>query len=337
MKAIGFKQPFKLEEGNVFETFELDMPQPSSRELLVKIQSISVNPVDTKQRLTEVKNSLRILGFDAVGTVQKTGTEVTMFKEGDIVFYSGAPNQHGSNQEYQLIDERLVAKAPKNLSAEQAASLPLTGITASETLFDVFKISEDPNQNKGKSLLIINGAGGVGSITTQIAKAYGLKVITTASRQETIDWSKKMGSDIVLNHKEDLKSQLEQQHIEAVDFVFCTFDTDMYYETMIDIVKPRGHVATIVAFKESQDLNLLKTKSVSFTHEFMFTRPIFQTKDMIKHHYYLEDIAKKIENGTYQNTTTKVINGLTAEHLYEAHQILESHSMIGKLVINVEE
>ncbi|MDU7695864.1 MAG: alcohol dehydrogenase catalytic domain-containing protein, partial [Staphylococcus sp.] len=138
MKAIGFKQPFKLEEGNVFEPFELDMPQPSSRELLVKIQSISVNPVDTKQRLTEVKNSPRILGFDAVGTVQKTGIEVTMFKEGDIVFYSGAPNQHGSNQEYQLIDERLVAKAPKNLSAEQAASLPLTGITASETLFDVF-------------------------------------------------------------------------------------------------------------------------------------------------------------------------------------------------------
>ena len=261
MKAIGFKQPFKLEEGNVFEPFELDMPQPSSRELLVKIQSISVNPVDTKQRLTEVKNSPRILGFDAVGTVQKTGIEVTMFKEGDIVFYSGAPNQHGSNQEYQLIDERLVAKAPKNLSAEQAASLPLTGITASETLFDVFKISENPNQNKGKTLLIINGAGGVGSITTQIAKAYGLKVITTASRQETIDWSKKMGADIVLNHKEDLKSQLEQQHIEAVDFVFCTFDTDMYYETMIDIVKPRGHVATIVAFKGSQDLNLLKTKS----------------------------------------------------------------------------
>ena len=128
----------------------------------------------------------------------------------------------------------------------------------------MFKISENPNQNKGKTLLIINGAGGVGSITTQIAKAYGLKVITTASRQETIDWSK-MGADIVLNHKEDLKSQLEQQHIEAVDFVFCTFDTDMYYETMIDIVKPRGHVATIVAFKGSQDLNLLKQKCFLYT------------------------------------------------------------------------
>ena len=128
----------------------------------------------------------------------------------------------------------------------------------------MFKISENPNQNKGKTLLIINGAGGVGSITTQIAKAYGLKVITTASRQETIDWSKD-GADIVLNHKEDLKSQLEQQHIEAVDFVFCTFDTDMYYETMIDIVKPRGHVATIVAFKGSQDLNLLKQKCFLYT------------------------------------------------------------------------
>ena len=128
----------------------------------------------------------------------------------------------------------------------------------------MFKISEDPNQNKGKSLLIINGAGGVGSITTQIAKAYGLKVITTASRQNN-RLVKKMGADIVLNHKEDLKSQLEQQHIEAVDFVFCTFDTDMYYETMIDIVKPKGHIATIVAFKGSQDLNLLKQKCFLYT------------------------------------------------------------------------
>ena len=183
MKPKGFKQPFKLEAGNLFEAVELDIPQPSSRELLVKIQSLSVNPGDTKQRLTEVKDFPRILGFDAVGTVQKTGRDVSMFNEGDVVFYSGAPNQHGSNQEYQLIDEQLVAKAPKNLSAEQAASLPLTGITASETLFDVFKISENPNQNKGKSLLIINGAGGVGSIATQIAKAYGLKVIKAASRQ----------------------------------------------------------------------------------------------------------------------------------------------------------
>lgn len=336
MRAIGFEAPFTLEEGNQFKQFEFDIPNPSGNELLVKIQSISVNPVDTKQRMATVENAPRILGFDAVGIVEKIGEEVTMFEPGDYVFYSGSPNQHGSNEEYQLIEEQLVAKAPSNLLPEQAASLPLTGITASETLFDVFQISHQPNENEGKTLLIINGAGGVGSIATQIAKAYGLKVMTTASREETIQWSKDMGADIVLDHKKDLTKQFKEHNLEPVDYIFCTFDTDMYYKTMIELVRPRGHIATIVALKDKQDLNLLKSKSLAFTHEFMFTRPIFQTEDMIKHHEYLTDISKKVAEGKYRHTTTKVIDGLNAESLYQAHQILESNTMIGKLVINLE-
>ena len=182
MKAIGFNAPFKLEDGNQFQEIELNIPEPKGKQLLVKIQSMSVNPVDTKQRILPVEHPPRILGFDAAGIVEQVGEDVTMFESGDNVFYSGSPTQHGSNEAYQLIEEELVAKAPANLTPEQAASLPLTGLTASETLFDVFQISQDPEENKGKSLLIINGAGGVGSIATQIAKQYGLKVITTASR-----------------------------------------------------------------------------------------------------------------------------------------------------------
>ncbi|MCE5089984.1 zinc-binding alcohol dehydrogenase family protein [Staphylococcus devriesei] len=335
MKAIGFEKTFKLEEGNLFQTYDLELGEPTKRELLINVQSISVNPVDTKQRVTVVDNAPRVLGFDSVGKVEAVGPEVEMFKEGDIVFYSGSPNQYGSNATSQLIDERLVAKAPSNLKAEQAASLPLTGLTASETLFDVFGISSRPEDNEGKTLLIINGAGGVGSIATQIAKAYGLTVITTASRSETVDWSKQMGADIVLNHKEDLKQQFEAHNLEGVDYVFCTFNTDMYYDTMIELVKPRGHIATIVAFQEAQDLNALKSKSISFTHEFMFTRPLHQTRDMVKHHEYLKDISEKVEQGIYQPTTTKIVNGLTPESLFEAHQLLESNTMIGKLVINL--
>lgn len=337
MKAIGFEQPFKLEEGNLFKEYELETPQPSARDILVKIQSISVNPVDTKQRITPVEDAPRVLGFDAVGTVEAVGSEVELFEVGDRVFYAGTPNRHGSNATYQVVDERIVAKAPSNLTAEQAASLPLTGLTASETLFDAFGISTNAKENAGKSLLIINGAGGVGSIATQIAKAYGLQVITTASRDETVAWSKKMGADIVLNHKHDLATQLKQHDIEAVDYVFCTFDTDMYYDTMIEVVKPLGHIATIVAFKEKQDLNALKAKNISFTHEFMFARPVHQTADMIQQHAYLKDIAEKVEQGTYQPTTTDTISGLTVENLYNAHKTLESSTMIGKLVINIEE
>lgn len=335
MKVIGFEQPFQLSEGNLFKTYALDIPKPKAHELLVKIQSISVNPVDTKQRLTEVSKVPRVLGFDAVGYVESVGSDIRMFEEGDIVYYSGSPDQNGSNATYQIIDERLVAKAPQNISFEQAASLPLTGITASETLFDVFGISHNPEDNKGKSLLIINGAGGVGSIATQIAKAYGLHVITTASRDETIHWTKDMGADIVLNHQEDLVKQFKAQGIELVDYVFCTFDTDMYYDTMIELVKPRGHIATIVAFQNKQDLNALKPKSLTFSHEFMFARPLNQTDDMIRHHEYLEDITKKIEQHVYKPTTTRVIEGLTADNLYQAHQILETNSMIGKLVIRL--
>lgn len=335
MKAIGAKQAFHLSEGNHFYQFEKEIPEPKQRELLVNIQAISVNPVDTKIRQTQPVNSSRILGFDAVGVVEKVGAAVTMFQPGDRVYYSGSPQYPGSNQAYQLVDERLVARAPKNLSDVEAASLPLTALTASETLFEVFNISKEPKLNKDKSLLIINGAGGVGSIATQIAKHYGLKVITTASRSETREWSESMGADVVLNHRNQLKDEFERYGIDAVDYIFCTFDTDEYYKQMIDLVKVRGKIATIVAFKEAQDLNLLKEKSITFTHEYMYARTLNESSDMIQHHLYLNEVTEKVEAGYYRPTMTKVIQGLTSEHLYQAHQALERQSMIGKLVIDM--
>src|SRR5699024_7313031 len=247
----------------------------------------------------------------------------------------GSPAYQGSNQEYQLVDERIVAKKPQNISTTEAASLPLTGLTASETLFDVFKISHEPEDNQGKSILIINGAGGVGSIATQIAKHHGLHVVTTASREETYNWSKKMGADIVLNHKNDLVSEFEKYEISEVDYIFCTFDIDLYYEKMIEHIKHRGVIATIVAFKEKQDLNLHKPKSITYTHEYMYSRPLHETEDMTVHRDYLTDITNKIEAGIYQSTLNEVVEGLTANSLFEAHQKLENHNMIGKLVIQL--
>lgn len=211
MKMIGFEKPFKLEEGNLFKVYEQRKPTPENDDILVKVNSISVNPVDTKQRQMEVTQAPRVLGFDAIGTVEAIGPDVTLFSPGDVVFYAGSPNRQGSNATYQLVSEAIVAKAPHNISANEAVSLPLTGITAYETFFDTFKISHNPSENVGKSVLIINGAGGVGSIATQIAKRYGLTVITTASRQETTEWCEKMGADIVLNHKEDLVRQFKEK------------------------------------------------------------------------------------------------------------------------------
>jgi zinc-binding alcohol dehydrogenase family protein len=207
MKAIGADKGFQLDEGNLFYEFDRAKPTPQNQELLVKVNAISVNPVDTKIRQSPVEEGPRILGFDAVGVVEAVGENVSSFKVGDKVYYSGSPSYQGSNEEYQLVDERVVALKPTNLSDVEAASIPLTALTASETLFDVFGISHQPEENEGKSILIINGAGGVGSIATQIAKHHGLKVITTASRPETIEWSQNMGADIVLNHRNDLSDE----------------------------------------------------------------------------------------------------------------------------------
>ncbi|MBF7016498.1 zinc-binding alcohol dehydrogenase family protein [Staphylococcus durrellii] len=337
MKAIGADKGFQLDEGNLFYEFDRTKPTPQNQELLVKVNAISVNPVDTKLRQSPIEQGPRILGFDAVGTVEAIGNKVGSFKVGDKVYYSGSPNYQGSNEEYQLVDERLAALKPTNLTDVEAASIPLTSLTASETLFDVFGISHHPEKNEGKSILIINGAGGVGSIATQIAKYYGLKVITTASRPETIQWSDEMGADVVINHKNDLSKEFEQNSITSVDYIFCTFDTDLYFEKMIELVKPRGKIATIVEFNKKQDLNLLKSKSVTFTHEYMYSRPLCETEDLNIHHQYLTDITEKLETGKYKPTVNKVIQGLSADSLYEAHKILESHSMIGKLVINLED
>ncbi|MGO3048423.1 alcohol dehydrogenase [Staphylococcus casei] len=335
MKAIGADEGFTLEDGNKFYEFDIDQPQPKQYDLLIRVQAISVNPVDTKIRQSPVTQAPRVLGFDAVGVVEAVGEEVKHFKVGDEVYYSGSPSYQGSNQTYQLVDERLVAKKPQNITAVEAASIPLTGLTASETLFDVFQISHNPDENRGQSILIINGAGGVGSIATQIAKHHGLHVITTASRDETHEWSKNMGADIVLNHKNDLADEFKKYEISEVDYIFCTFNTDLYFEKMIELVKPRGIIATIVAFKYKQDLNLLKQKSITFTHEYMYSRPLYNTEDMHKHRQYLTDMTEKIEAGIYQTTLNEVIEGLTADHLFEAHQKIEKQSMIGKLVIQL--
>ncbi|PHK50176.1 zinc-binding alcohol dehydrogenase family protein [Staphylococcus edaphicus] len=335
MKAIGADRNFNLDEGNLFYEFDVEPTQPRQHELLIRVKTISVNPVDTKIRKTPVEQAPRVLGFDGVGTVEAIGPDVTHFNIGDEVYYSGSPKYQGSNQDMQLVDERLVAKKPNNITDVEAASLPLTGLTAYETLFDAFKISFNPADNKGKSILIINGAGGVGSIATQIAKHYGLNVITTASREETYNWSKDMGADIVLNHKNDLAEEFKKYEISEVDYIFCTFDTDMYYEKMIELVKPRGTIVTIVAFKGKQDLNLLKPKSITFTHEFMSARPIHETEDMQIHRDYLTDITEKVETGIYKPTVTEVFEGLTVENLFKAHIKLENQGMIGKLVINL--
>jgi len=335
MKAIGFKTSLPITATESFIEFESPKPAPSAHELLVKIQAISVNPVDYKVRQNAAKDTVletpKIIGWDATGIVKAVGENVSLFKQGDAVFYAGDITKQGCNAEYQVIDERIVGKKPATLSIEAAAAMPLTSLTAWEILFDRIRINAE--KDKGKSILLIGGAGGVGSIAIQLAKKIaGLKVIATASRPETIEWCKKMGADIVVNHK-DLVNEVHNAGLKFVDFILDFVDANMYWDTMAELIKPQGHIASITGSAAPVALNKLKSKSASFSWELMYTRSTYQTEDMIEQHNILNKVAGLLDEGTLTSTLSETLNGLTVDNLKKAHALLESGKAIGKIVI----
>ncbi|SDR93681.1 zinc-binding alcohol dehydrogenase family protein [Gramella sp. MAR_2010_147] len=336
MKAIGFKKSLSIEKENSFVAFETEKPDPSGYDLLVKILANSVNPVDFKVRQNAAKDEElehpKIIGYDAVGIVEEVGDKASKFKKGDIVYYAGDITRDGSNAEYQLVDERIVGHKPKNLSIAEAVAIPLTGLTAYETLFDRLRI--DPEKDNGKTVLILAGAGGVGSIAIQLAKKLGnLTVIATASREETVNWCRKMGADFVINHHKDLKEELKKIGHHQVNYVLDFVDLEGYWETAAEVIKPQGHIVSITGSSKPLNLNLLKDKSVTFSWEFMFTRPKHKTDDIERQHKILNHLSELLDDGTLMSTMTTQLNGFTVENLKEAHRIQESGKSIGKNVI----
>ncbi|QLC65026.1 zinc-binding alcohol dehydrogenase family protein [Flavobacterium sp. LPB0248] len=335
MKAVGFKTSLPIENPESFIEFEAVKPIPGPHDLLVKIDAISVNPVDFKIRQNSAKDTVletpKIIGWDAVGIVQAVGQDVTLFEVGDPVYYAGDITKQGSNAEYQIIDERIVGRKPKSLSIEEAAVIPLTALTAWEILFDRIRITAD--KDKGKSILIIGGAGGVGSIAIQLAKKIaGLTVIATASRPETIAWCKQQGADFVVDHK-DLISSVRDAGFEYVDFILDFVDTNAYWDTMVELIKPQGHIASITGSSDPVALTKLKSKSVSFSWELMYTRSMYQTEDMVEQHNILNIVADLLDDGILKTTLNATLNGLSAENLKKAHELLESGRTIGKIAI----
>lgn len=337
MKAIGFKTSLSIEKEDSFIAFETPKPTPEEHTLLVKVQAVSVNPVDFKIRQNSAKDTVletpKIIGWDAVGIVEAIGDQVSLFKVGDEVYYAGDITKPGSNAEYQLIDESIVGRKPKSLTIEQAAAMPLTGLTAWEILFDRIRI--DPEKDKGKTILIIGGAGGVGSIAIQLAKKVaGLTVIATASRPESIEWCKQQGADFVVNHK-NLIEEVRDAGFQQVDFILDFVDANQYWNVFVELIKPQGHIGCISDPVENVNLRQLKGKSVSFHWESMFTRSVFQTEDMIAQHHILNKLADLLDNGTIQSTLKTTLNGLTVSNFKEAHKLLESGTTIGKIAIRI--
>ena len=335
MKAIGLRKYLPITDKDSLIDIELPKPEPQGHDLLVSVQAISVNPVDTKVRAPKdgVEDPPRILGWDAAGVVEAVGPDVTLFAPGDEVFYAGSITRPGTNSEFHLVDERIAGHKPKSLNFAEAAALPLTSITAWEALFDRMRISRE-GASAGKPLLVIGGAGGVGSITIQLAKKVaGLTVIATASRDASRDWCLGLGADHVVNHREDIPAQLEAIGFEHVDYVLCLNHTDGHWNTMAKAVAPQGHICSIVETSAPVDLGLLKQKSVTFSWELMFTRPMFGTPDMIEQHRLLNEVSNLVDSGQIRTTAGQVVGVIHAANLRKAHAQIESGRAIGKLVL----
>ena len=331
MKAIGYKKAGPVSAKDSLIEFETQAPALRPKDLLVEVKGISVNPVDVKVRASmEPESEIKIIGYDASGIVRQTGGEVTGFKVGDEVYYAGDITRPGTNADLHAVDERLVGKKPASLGFAEAAGFPLTSITAWEILFDSLGLEE--GQHQDEAILIIGGAGGVGSILIQLAKKLtGLTVVATASRPETIEWTRKMGADHVINHRESLVDQVKDLGLEP-GYVASLSGTQQHFPSIVELIKPRGHI-TIIDDPGSLDVSSLKLKALSFSWEFMFTRSMYQTGDMDNQRDLLNRVSRLIDTGVLTSTVTNHLGKISAETLKAAHELQESGRAIGKNVL----
>ena len=334
MRAVGLYQHLPIDKPESLIDLDLPEPQPTGRDLLIRVEAVSVNPVDTKVRAPgkPARTTPLVLGWDAAGVVDAVGPASSLFKPGDQVFYAGDITRPGSNSQYQLVDERIVGRRPRSVTAEEAAALPLVSITAYEALFERLGI-DIQGRSGGHSLLVIGGAGGVGSMAIQLAKIAGLTVFATASRPDSTAWVKQLGADHVLDHRQPLPPQLEAAGRKTVDYILNCADTDRYWDVMADVIAPQGKICTIVENAGPLNQQGMKLKSVTHVWELMFTRSKYQTPDMIEQHKLLNRISDWIDGGTLKGILRETLTPINAENLRKAHAKLESGTMIGKLVV----
>ncbi|AJY45842.1 zinc-binding alcohol dehydrogenase family protein [Martelella endophytica] len=334
MKAIGYKKPGAIDRDDALIDIELPRPKATGRDLLVEVAAISVNPVDTKIRAgaTPPEGEYKVLGWDAVGRVVETGPDVKSFKVGDAVYYAGSLIRPGANSQFHLVDERIVGHKPTSLTNAEAAALPLTAITAYEMLFDRLDIAR-PVPGAANAILIVGGAGGVGSIAIQLARALtDLTVIATASRPETVSWVKELGAHHVVDHSKPIAEQVAALGIGGPAFVFSTTETHRHLKEIVEAIAPQGRFG-LIDDPDGLDVMAFKRKAVSTHWEFMFTRSMFETADMDAQQKLLDHVAELIDSGRIRTTVTDILSPISAANLKKAHAIIESGKARGKIVL----
>ncbi|UPY38069.1 zinc-binding alcohol dehydrogenase family protein [Sediminicoccus sp. KRV36] len=337
MKAVAYTHCRPVAHEDALEDVVLPDPAaPRGHDLLIEVRAVSVNPVDAKLRsAADPAGERRVLGFDACGVIRARGPDAHIFGDGEEVYYAGAVNRTGSNAQLHLVDERIVGRKPKNLSFAEAAAMPLTSITAWEALFDRLRLPRATGggslRDAGGAVLIIGGAGGVGSMAIQLARRLtGLRVVTTASRAESREWCLKMGAHDVLDHSGDLVAQARALGV-AFPWIFSTTQTLHHWRALCEIIAPQGAICAIDDLN-TLEIGRLKAKSASFHWEAMFARSVFGTADIAKQHLLLNEVAGLLEAGTLRHTMTQHLGRISAAHLLAGHALVESGSMIGKAV-----
>ena len=317
------------------EIYEIETETPSvdGFDILVEIKAGSINPVDLKVKSMFSGDQPKTLGYDAAGIVRAIGESVTDFVIGDEVYYAGDISRDGSNATEQVVDSRIVAKRPQSITFEESAAIPLTAITACEALFSRMRIPK----NQPSLVLIIGGAGGVGSMAIQLLKAItDCHIIATASKRRSTKWCKELGADTVVDHSQPIKPQLDALEIGEVDYIFCANDTTFHWNNMVESIAPQGTICSIVDNSEPVALNDLKKKSVTFAWEFMFTRPLFKTKDIRRQHDLLTEVRNLIDGGEIRSTQTESVGELSVESLNEGHEMIASGHSVGKITWRIE-
>ena len=332
MRAVAYMKASPISDENCLIDISLERPQPSGSDLLVEVRAVSINPVDVKRRARDDPGGeARVLGYDASGVVVAVGDQATRFRAGDAVYYAGSILRPGANCEFHAVDERIVGHKPTRLSFVEAAAMPLTSLTAWELMFERIGVRRLPAQD-ARTLLVIGGAGGVGSIAIQLARRLtGLTVIATASREETRAWCFEMGAHHVVDHSRPLTAQV--QAFGAIDIVLGLNANASHLPDIAELIAPLGHVGLIDDAKGA-DFMAFKSKSVSIHWEFMFTRSRFSTPDMARQGEILDKLARALDEGRLRSTLREIVGPIDAAHLREAHRRVETGRACGKIALD---
>jgi NADPH:quinone reductase len=334
MKALVY------EAANTIENFSIhlrEIPEPTLRDgdVLVEVRAIGINPGEAffRQVRSAEPGGYVLLGWEFAGVVVKVGRCVQGFKAGDRVFGTGDITRDGSYAERLAVDHRIVAKLPDSIAFDQAASLPVGAITASEAMFR----DQDALPPGVNTVLIIGGAGAIGSLGAQILKATtSAFVIATGSRQDSRDWCSKMGADLVVDHSGDVPAQLAAANIREIDMVLSTAATAENLGWIAKVLRPYGHIAftDVVPPLDLGPLGPLGAKAPSLHMEMMFSR-IVNDSQPERQRRFLEKLAALVTEGRLRPILTTRLDGLTVESMKLAHERIEKQRTVGKIVITV--